>query len=193
MAAGTSEGVVASSDGLEMLQDGSQDMGKREKAGKNQSGQAYQTLKCCKFLIDPKSPEGALGSASTPVSSFPVRSLRREGQQACRASGARPFPVRGGVLSAGNGVVDAKTPFEALRRRRRLPGAGRTKLGSCAGGGRREVADVENGRSVGVPVRAQSDERVGASSKTFRRRPALPVASEGRESALQIRLVLLFP
>ena len=122
-----------------------------------------------------------------------MRSLRRGGRQACRASGARPFPVRGSVLSAGNGAVDAKTPFEALRRRRRLPGAGRTELGSCTGRGRREVADVENGESVGVLVRAQSDERVGASSKTFWRRPALPVASEGRGAALPTRLDVLFP
>ena len=31
-----SEGIAASSDGLEMLRDGNQDMGKEQKAGKNQ-------------------------------------------------------------------------------------------------------------------------------------------------------------
>ena len=51
-----------------------------------------------------------------PVSFPLVRSLRRGGRLACRAPGAHPFAVRGGVLLAGNGVVGVGTTapsFEA--------------------------------------------------------------------------------
>ena len=73
--------------------------------------------------------------------------------------------------------------FETLRGRRRFLRRERTNLDCWASRGRLEGSNGENGESLGRSVLAQSDEDVEASSETFRRRPALPVESEGREAA----------
>ena len=100
------------------------------------------------------------------------------------------FEVLRGSLTLSNGrkwremaLWARKLMFAALRGRRRLPKEERADLGSWASGGRLEGANAENRRSLVVLVRARFDEDVEASSETFRRRPALPVESEGREAA----------
>ena len=77
----------------------------------------------------------------------------------------------------------SKSIFGALEGCRRFLRGWRTNLDCWTPGGRLEGADGENGGSLGLSVLAQSDEDVEASSETFRRRPALPVESEGREAA----------